>query len=82
MLGLYDIGAIDPDGDYSCSYIHVCEGADGLYYAKAVFRKMIDGMPVTAWHNFSTVTKKGSPFPVKVWGSFFSCQLYLLRENC
>ena len=72
QLGLYDICAIDQNGNYSCSFIYVYEASDGQFYAKAVFRKMIDGMPVTVWHNFSTVAKQGSPFPVKVWGSLFS----------
>lgn len=45
---------------------------DGQFYIKAVFRKTIDGIPVTAWHNFGTITGKGSPFPIKIWGSLFS----------
>ncbi len=72
QLGLYDIGAIDKNGSYSCDLIHVCETDDGQFFIKAVFRKIIDGMPVTAWHDFSTATGKDSPFPVKIWGSFYS----------
>ena len=71
-FGLYDIGAIDKNDNYLCSFIHICEEDNGQFYAKAVFKKMIDGMPVTVWHNFSTATKKDSPFAVKVWGSLFS----------
>ena len=33
---------------------------------------MLDGMPVTVWHDFSTVTGNDSPFPVKIRGSLFS----------
>lgn len=72
QFGLYDIGAIDYNDSYSCDLIHVCETMDGQFYIKAVFRKTIDGIPVTAWHNFGTITGKGSPFPIKIWGSLFS----------
>ncbi|MBD5539960.1 MAG: hypothetical protein HDR00_02000 [Lachnospiraceae bacterium] len=72
QIGLYDIGVIDKNGEYSCSFLQVCETYEGEFYAKAVFRKIIDGMPVTTWHDFSTATTKDSPFPVKVWGSLFS----------
>lgn len=72
QFGLYDIGAIDCNESYSCDLIHVCETMDGQFYIKAVFRKTIDGIPVTAWHNFGTITGKGSPFPIKIWGSLFS----------
>lgn len=70
--GLYDIGAIDKNGTYSCDMIHVCETDDGQFFIKAVFRKIIDGMPVTAWHDFITVTGKDSLSPVKIRGSFYS----------
>ena len=47
----------------------------GLNYIGALDengRKTIDGIPVTTWHDFRTVTGKTSLFPVRVWGSFFS----------
>lgn len=72
QLGLYDISSIDKDGSYACSFIHICESEEGQTYAKAVFKKILDGIPVTAWHDFSTATGNNSPFPVKVWGSLFS----------
>lgn len=72
QIGQAIIGSVAETRIYSCSYIHIC-GKDGAHsYAKAVYKQMIDGMPVTAWHNFSTVTVAGSVFPVKVWGSFFT----------
>lgn len=71
-LGLLDISSIDQDGEYVCSFIHICETQNGQAYAKAVFKKILDGMPVTTWHDFSTATAKGSPFPAKIWGSLFS----------
>ena len=61
-------GIIDSvtDANYLCNYIHIC-GEDSEHpYVKAVFKQTVDGMPVTVWHNFSTATSKGSPFPVKV----------------
>lgn len=72
QVGLYDIGSIDKNGSYTLSFIHVCEAEDGQTYAKVVFKKILDGMPVTAWHDFSTVTGNDSPFSVKIWGSLFS----------
>ncbi len=72
QLGLYDIGSIDKNGSYICSFIHLCETEDGKTYIKAVFKKMLDGMPVTVWHDFSTVTGNDSPFPVKIRGSLFA----------
>ena len=72
QFGLYNIGAIDYNDSYSCDLIHVCETMDGQFCIRAVFRKTIDGIPVTAWHNFGTITGKGSPFPIKIWGSLFS----------
>lgn len=72
QIGLYDIGSIDKDGSYVCSFIHLCETEDGKTYIKAVFKKMLDGMPVTVWHDFSTLTGNDSPFAVKIQGSLFS----------
>ncbi|MCM1025630.1 MAG: hypothetical protein NC432_04305 [Roseburia sp.] len=65
----------DMDEDvYSCNYMHVCEESGGHRYAKAVFKQMVDGMPVTVWHNFTTVTTKDDLWPVKAWGSLFSTE--------
>ncbi|MCI8529784.1 MAG: hypothetical protein HFH82_11650 [Lachnospiraceae bacterium] len=72
QFGLHDIGALDKKGSYSCEFIHICETEDGHFFIKAVFRKMIDGIPVTTWHNFSTITGNHSLFPIKIWGSLFS----------
>ena len=69
-------GIIDSvtDANYLCNYIHIC-GEDSEHpYVKAVFKQTVDGMPVTVWHNFSTATSKGSPFPVKVWGTLYSME--------
>lgn len=59
---------------YSCNYIHICEESGGHRYVKAVFKQVIDGMPVTVWHNFSTVTTNNEIFPTKEWGSLFSTE--------
>lgn len=64
-------GGIDA---YSCNYIHICEESAGCRYAKAVFKQVADGMPVTAWHNFTTVTTGNNVFPEKAWGSLFSME--------
>ena len=59
---------------YSCNYMHICE-SEGNKYVKAVFKQVIDGMPVTVWHNFGTVTTRTSGgFPEKEWGSLFSTE--------
>ena len=71
-FGQLDISSIDKDGEYACSFIHICETQSGQAYAKAVFKKILDGMPVTTWHDFSTATGKDSPFPAKISGSLFS----------
>ncbi len=65
---------------FFCNYIHICGEDSGHPYAKAVFKQTVDGMPVTGWHNFSTATSKGSSFPVRVWGSFFSVEEIGLSE--
>lgn len=72
QIGLDDIGSIDKNSSYACSFIHICEAADGQAYVKVVFKKILDGMPVTAWHDFSTAVGNSSPFPAKIWGSLFS----------
>lgn len=68
------IGLVAETDIYPCSYIHICEIDGERPYAKAVYKPIIDGMPVTAWHNFTTVTAEKSIFPVKVWGAFFSTE--------
>lgn len=72
QFGLLDISSIDKDSEYVCSFIHICETQDGQIYGKAIFKKILDGIPVTAWHDLCTVTGKESPFPAKIWGSLFS----------
>ena len=59
---------------YSCNYIHICEESAGYRYAKAVFKQVADGMPVTVWHNFTAVTTGNNAFPEKVWGSLFTME--------
>lgn len=72
QIGLQIIGSVAVTGAYSCSYIHIC-GEDGAHpYARLVYKQVIDGMPVTVWHNLSTVVADGSIFPIKIWGSLFS----------
>lgn len=66
---------------YFCNYIYICGEDGGHPYAKAVFKRTVDGMPVTAWHNFSTATSKESHFPMKVWGSFYSMEEIGLTET-
>lgn len=77
-IGLNYIGSIDKEGNYDggyfCSFVHICEEEDGEFFAKAVFKRILDGIPVTAWHDYMTVTKKSSTFPVKVCGSHFSVE--------
>ncbi len=59
---------------YSCSYMHVCEESGGHRYVKAVFKQTVDGMPVTAWHDFTTVTTEHDVYPTRGWGSLFSME--------
>lgn len=59
---------------YSCSYMHVCEESKGHRYVKAVFKQTVDGMPVTAWHDFTTVTAEHDVYPTRGWGSLFSME--------
>lgn len=62
------------DAIYFCNYIYICDKDSEHPYAKAVFKQVVDGMPITVWHNFSTATVKGSSFPVKVWGNCYSME--------
>lgn len=41
---------------------------------KAVFKQTVDGMPVTAWHDFTTVTAEHDVYPTRGWGSLFSME--------
>lgn len=59
---------------YSCSYMHVCEESGGHRYVKAVFKQTVDGMPVTAWHDFTTITAEHDVYPTRGWGSLFSME--------
>ncbi|MCM1192657.1 MAG: hypothetical protein NC124_20085 [Clostridium sp.] len=74
QIGKLTATSVTEEIEYVCDYIHICEEDSGHPYAKAVFKQMVDGMPVTAWHDFSTATSKGSILPVKAWGSFFSME--------
>lgn len=81
QIGQVIIASVTEESIYSCNYIHICGEDGGLAYAKAVFKQTVDGMPVTAWHNFSTATSNVSHFPVKVWGSFYSMEEIGLTET-
>lgn len=60
---------------YSCRYIFVCEDGGGSRYARAVYQQRADGMPVTAWHDFTTVmTESGGVFPGKYRGSRYTME--------
>ncbi|MCM1056296.1 MAG: hypothetical protein NC517_01620 [Firmicutes bacterium] len=73
QIGRNNINSVT-DANYLCSYIHLCGEYSEHPYAKAVFKQVVDGMPVTVWHNFSTATSKGSLFPIKVWGTLYSIE--------
>lgn len=62
------------DAEYLCDYVHVGGEDSETPYIKAVFRQTVDGMPVTAWHEFCTVTLAEIPFPARMWGSFYSVE--------
>lgn len=74
QIGKKTIKAVTDMDTYSCNYIHICEESGGQRYARAVFKQVLDGMPVTVWHNFSTVTKNSAVFPDRGWGSLFSLE--------
>ena len=65
---------------YSCCYIHICGKDSKKPYTKALFRRIIDGIPVTVWHNLSTITEKGSHSPCRIWGSIYSVEEIGLNE--
>ncbi len=72
-IGQENINSV-ADAVYFCNYIHICDKDSEHPYVKAVFKQVVDGMPVTVWYNFSTATAKGSSFPVKVWGNCYSME--------
>ena len=81
QIGQIITASITEEIIYFCNYIYICGEDGGHPYAKAVFKRTVDGMPVTAWHNFSTATSKESHFPMKVWGSFYSMEEIGLTET-
>lgn len=62
---------------YSCSYVHICGKNSEQPYVKALYRQVLDGMPVTVWHNLSTIFRVTL---IRVWGSFFSVEEIGLEE--
>ena len=56
---------------YSCSYIHIYGKDSEKPYVKAFYRRVLDGMPITVWHNLSIVSRASL---VRVWGSFYSVE--------
>lgn len=80
QIGKMTIASVTEEVVYFCNYIHIC-GKDGEHpYIKAIFKQTVDGMPVTTWHDIGTAALKESPFPVKVWGSFYSVEEIGLAE--
>ena len=80
QTGKMTVASVMEETTYLCNYIHIC-GKDGEHpYIKAVFKQTVDGMPVTTWHDMATATLKESPFPVKVWGSFYTMEEIGLDE--
>lgn len=71
-IGQKVIDSVTEADTYSCSYIHIYGNNDRQPFVIAVFKQIIDGMPVTVWHNFSTVAMDDKRYwPGRVWGSFF-----------
>lgn len=70
-----------PAGNYSCSYLYIYGKENEQLFAKAVLKRVIDGMPVTVWNNISAVNITGSIYPQKIWGSFFSVEDIGLNQN-
>ena len=68
-------------GNYSCSYLHIYGKESGQFFAKAVLKQVIDGMPVTVWNNISAVNTAPDILPQKIWGSFFSVEDIGLDQN-
>lgn len=66
---------------YACSYVHIYGKDSEQPYMKAFYRRVMDGMPVTVWHNLSTMTSKGSVFSIRIWGSLFSAEEMGLTES-
>lgn len=70
-----------PAGNYSCSYLYIYGKENEQLFAKAVLKRVIDGMPVTVWNNISAVNTTGDLYPQKIWGSFFSVEDIGLDQN-
>ncbi|MCM1186242.1 MAG: hypothetical protein NC251_08850 [Lachnoclostridium sp.] len=64
---------MERDDIYSCSYIDICGKDSERPYTKSSYRRILDGMPVTVWHNLSLI-KIDMGNPVRVWGSLFSAE--------
>jgi len=74
------LSQLDPADSYSCSYLHVCKTDSEQPYAKIVFKKILDGRPVTVWHNLSVAAADNNFIPIKVWGSLFEAEEIGLDE--
>ena len=70
-----------PEGNYSCSYLYIYGKENEQLFAKAVLKRVIDGMPVTVWNNISAVNTTASLYPQKIWGYFFSVEDIGLDQN-
>ena len=80
QIGQIAISSVTEIGTYLCSDIYIYGNNGRQPYARAVFKQIIDGMPVTAWHNFNTATTDESAFPIRVWGSPYSVEEIGLDE--
>lgn len=74
QIGQTIINSVTETGTYSCSDIYIYGNNGRQPYARAVFKQIVDGMPVTAWHNFNTATTDKRFMPIRVWGSPFSVE--------
>lgn len=64
QIGKMAIDSVMETDNYSCSDIYIYGNNGRQPYARAVFKQTIDGMPVTSWNNFSTVTIADDVMPV------------------
>ena len=74
QIGQTIINSVTETSTYSCSDIYIYGNNDRQPYARAVFKQIVDGMPVTAWHNFNMATTDKRFMPIRVWGSPFSVE--------
>lgn len=74
QIGQMAINSVIETGTYSCSNIYIYGNNGRQPYARAVFKQIVDGMPVTVWHNFNTATTDKSFMPIRVWGSPYSVE--------